>query len=172
LIYQTSGQINFNYDLQNRIQSLPSYGNRTNSGGCFLYLSSTRGNFYTSVIGNDSLVLILEGNSCAQPCEDCVDTVIVTFLNKNNNTNLAILSFPSLFSSSSSSSNNNMLLLQHLPFPNLNGKLIDKIYYSFGNLRYTNTYTFDAEGRVKTAKIAQHWSDYIILKEKLIEFNY
>lgn len=167
--FQESHEIGFNYDNQNRLQSLPSYGLRTNSG-CFAFMLFSHGNFYSSSSGNDSLVLTIEGPSCGV-CPYCVDTVIVTFLNTPNNTKLATLSFPSMVSSSYPSSNDYMLLMQYLPFPKLNGKLIDKIYYSNGNLRYTNSYTFDGEGRVKTAKTAKHYV-YNTLKEELIEFNY
>ncbi len=167
--FQESREIGFNYDNQNRLQSLPSYGLRTNSG-CFAFLLFSNGNFYSNTLGNDSLVLTIEGPSCGG-CPYCVDTVIVTFLNTPNNTKLATLSFPSMVSSSYPSSNDYMLLMQYLPFPKLNGKLIDKIYYSNGNLRYTNSYTFDGEGRVKTAKTAKHYV-YNTLKEELIEFNY
>ena len=53
----------------------------------------------------------------------------------------------------------------------MNGRLIDKVGYMRQNgftYTYTNSYTYDSEGRVKTAKI------YYVekAKEELIEFNY
>lgn len=171
--YPLSSEISFKYDNQNRIETVPTYGFRNFGGGCDIQLEGRSGNFYTTTNGMDSLVLTFESPSCGM-CPYCTDTVIVTFLNTPNNTNLATLSFPSIPSNSKASSNYFMLLMQYLPFPKLNGKLIDKVYYSnfsTGNLSYTNSYTFDAEGRVKTAKIAYNYI-YNTLKEKLIEFNY
>ncbi len=168
--FQVSLEINFNYDITNRLKSLPSYGSRDNGGGCNVNLLESTGNYYTSATGNDSLVLMYVGPSCGY-CYYCVDTVIVTFLNTVNNTNLAILSFPSIPAAGYPSSNDYMQLMQFLPFPKLNGKLVDKIYYSNLNLSYTNSYTFDSEGRIKTAKIAYNYL-YNTLKERLVEFNY
>ncbi|MBK9330721.1 MAG: hypothetical protein IPM95_15800 [Sphingobacteriales bacterium] len=114
----------------------------------------------------DSLVVVSEGPSCGS-CPYCIDTVIVTFLGTKNYTNVCSLSFPSMPSGYYPSSNDYLQMLSFLPFPKMNGKLIDNIYYSTNHTRYSNTYTFDTAGRVKTARILFFGSS-----EKLIEFNY
>lgn len=160
-----SSQVGFQYNSANKIELLPYYGNLT-SGGCNIYMTSSSSNFYTAANGNDSLMITYEGPSCgAFPF--LVDTVTVTFLNTPNNTNLSTLSYPSMPSTYYPCTNDYLQLMAYVPFPYLNGKLVDRIYYSAGNLRYTNSYTFDAQGRVKTATIL-----FSAGREKLIEFNY
>jgi len=168
--FQLSTEITFEYNNQNRLKSAPTFGTRNNGGGCSINLFEWVGAFYTTSTGMDSLVLTHEAPSCSG-CYGCVDTVAVTFLEKSNNTNLATLSFPSKPVSNYCSSNNYMFFMQYLPFPKLNGKLIDKVYYFTENYQYTNTYTFDDAGRVKTAKIIYNFL-YGNIQEKLIEFNY
>lgn len=163
--FLVSGQVGFTYETDNRIKELPYYGYETSSG-CSAYMLSSTGQFYLNAEGKDSLVIVSEGPSCGS-CPYCTDTVIVIFSSVNNNTNLCTLSFPSMPSGYYPSSNDYLQMLSFIPFPKMTGKLIDNIYYSTNHTRYTNTYTFDKEGRVKTAKLFFYGA-----AEKLIEFNY
>jgi hypothetical protein len=164
--FYVSGQVGFTYDSDNRIKELPYYGYDAN-GGCMIFMRSSVGNFYTNSSGKDSLVVVYDyGPSCGA-CPFCKDTVIVNFRSEYNTTHCVSLSFPSMPSNYYPSSNDYLQLMAYMPFPKLNGKLIDKIYYSSGNIRYTNLYTFDSQGRVKTAKIF-----FSVGREKLLEFNY
>jgi hypothetical protein len=156
------------YNTENKITGI-DIGLKERGGGCMTSVTGSEFSYFSGLNGNDSLIILCRVAGCAfGPGIPGIppDTIIVNYLSKENNTNQYYLSYPSI----PSLGNSNYFLspYDYLPMPKLNSKLIDHIYYSRNGLRYTNAYTFDANNRVKTAKI--YYFDKA--KEELIEFNY
>ncbi len=151
------------------------FGDNANCGGCSgAYATVAEYFYYNDLIGNDSLVIITSGSGCG-PYNGLHDTIIVNYTNKNNNTNVLHLSYPEIPSITGTASSESSVLnkIENIPFPRLNQKLIESIYYNknqqpFTPIKFNYSYTFDANNRVKTARIYQISQ----AKEQLFEFTY
>jgi hypothetical protein len=149
------------------------FGDQANCGGCSGAFSTFAEYFYYDAInGNDSLVIITRGASCG-PYDYRQDTIIVNYTNINNNTNVLHLSYPEIPPLAAGVDLSILDNIKNIPFPRLNQKLIESIYYNknqqpFTPIKYNYNYTFDANNRVKTAKIYQISQ----AKEQLFEFTY
>ena len=168
---EISRQATFHYNIENKINSF-IYGYGSSIGSCNIYTTGSNGIYYTNHQGNDSLVIFTDVASCNIGAFE-YDTIIVNYLSKNNNTNELYLSYPTIPSRTSFTAEYNLFFLQYVPFPKVNGKLIESVYFNktqqpFTPIKYNYSYTFDANNRVKTAKI--YYFDKA--KEELIEFNY
>ncbi len=168
---EISRQATFYYTTENKINRF-SYGYGNSTWSCNIYTTGSRGTYYTNSRGNDSLVIQTEVAGCNIGAYE-YDTIIVNYLSKNNNTNELYLTYPTISSRTSFTADDNLFFLQYVPFPKINGKLIESVYYHkfqqpFTPIKYNYSYTYDANNRVKTAKI--YYFDKA--KEELIEFNY
>ncbi len=169
--YPDFTEVRFHYNLD-KINGC-DFGHDFGSSGCSDFTMSN-GVYYQNTRGNDSLVLIIKYPSCARN-RDENDTITVNFLPTPNNTNSLFLSFPTMFRTSTlfDPLANFIGPFGYLPLPNLNGKLIESVYFNTWMqlptpIRYNFSYTFDVYNRVKTAKIYQIG----LATEELIEFNY
>lgn len=149
------------------------FGDQANCGGCSAAFATFAEYFYYNAInGNDSLVIITRGASCGA-YDIRQDTIIVNYTNINNNTNVLHLSYPEIPPLGAGVDLSVLDNIKNIPFPRLNQKLIKNIYYNqnqqpFTPIKYNYSYTFDADNRVKTAKIYQISQ----AKEQLFEFTY
>lgn len=148
--YYAGHKADFLYDNNKRMNFFGD--GETFLGGCNVEATGAHGNYYTNSNGNDSLVILTEVASCNVGAYE-YDTIIVNFLSNQNNTNELYLSYPTISSRTNYKVGSSLSFLQYIPFPKMNGKLIDNVYYSKNGFSYKNTYTFDANNRVKTAKI-------------------
>ena len=165
----TSESNSFYYDAYGKMNSF-NLGSGSDIGSCSINLTKSEGRFFINSEGNDSMVITTSTASCGA-CWYCSDSIIVTFLSKANNTNELYLSYPTIPTLTGQPSYNEMFYFDYIPYPKMNGKLIDKVIYIRQNgtrFTYTNSYTFDAEERIKTAKI--YYFDKA--QEELIEFSY
>lgn len=167
----------FYYHLDGKISAI-GYGTLYGTGGCGAGGSYASMNYLTAFNGNDSLLIDIGTLSCSAPNDVYRDTIYVSYLDKYNNTRALALTYPLFIYSNPYTFS--LTGFDLLPFKTLDAKLVDHAQGSiiWNNMRFAYTadykYTFDIQGRVKTAVIDQFITSLPqqMRVEWKIEFNY
>ncbi len=156
-------------DNSNRITFLGPARRINYDCGCDPFFKECEFQYFTNQSGNDSLQIIID---ILNPCVGYYqfkDTIVINYTSQSNNTNVVHLSYPALEMGQALTQFPFLFkIIENIPFPFLNSKLIDNVYFTKNGIRYNYIYTFDANNKVKTAKTYNFERDC----EQLFEFKY